>query len=78
MGTVAFSWRRFRVPSPPTTQTGGEAPWHYDTCTFLRCRLRSKRRCTRLTWGAGAGPSLASTTFSTAGFLRECHIKMRN
>jgi hypothetical protein len=78
MCTVAFSWRLFRVPSPPTSQTGGEAQWHYDTFTFLRCRLLSKRRCTRLTWGAGAWPSLASTTFSTGGFLRECHIKMRN
>src|SRR5262245_33511064 len=54
--TVALLWRLFLVPSPPTAQTRGEAQWPYDTFTFLRCLLLSKRRCTRLTWGAGAWP----------------------
>ena len=54
IGTGAFSWSLILVPYPPTSQTGDEAQWHYATFTFLRCLLLSKRRCTRLTWDAGA------------------------
>jgi hypothetical protein len=76
--TVSSSGSVVLLLSPPTSQTGGEEQWHYETFTFRRCLLLSKRRCTRLTWGAGAGPNFSSTTFSTGGFLRECHITMRH